>query len=236
MKTESWQRLSEADSDFPTVLVFPPTGAGAPAFQAMSVLKGAATVWAYCPPGRGRRLFEDGIRTMDDFLSQTTSSVEIPPGPLVLAGVSFGAALAFATTNALESRDVVVSKLIALCSTSPSSYTAEPADWDMESARRRMINYGLTPADVLELDDADTIFVRPTLDDLLLADSYDGAHAGPVMAPVTCVSASDDKIVPATEAARWRDATSTTYNFIEVTGGHYAHAAFGREDWLNVLA
>lgn len=49
-------------------------------------------------------------------------------------------------------------------------------------------------------------------------------------------SASDDEIVPATKAARRRDATSTTYKLIEVTGGHYAHAGFGREDWLNVLA
>ncbi len=236
MKTETWQRLSEADSDSPTILVFPPTGAGAPAFQAMSVLEGAATVWAYCPPGRGRRLFEDGICTMDGFISQIISSIEVPPGPLVLAGVSFGAALAFVTTHALESRGVVVSKLVVLCGTSPSSYTVKSAGWDMEGARRRMINYGLTPADVLEFEDADTLFVRPTLDDLLLADSYDGAHAGPVAAPVTCVSASDDEIVPATEAVRWRDASSTACKLIEVAGGHYAHAGFGRKEWLNVLA
>ncbi|MES6838355.1 thioesterase, partial [Cutibacterium acnes] len=54
MNPEVWQRISSATTSCcSTVLIFPPTGAGAPAFQSMSVLEGDTTVWGYCPPGRG---------------------------------------------------------------------------------------------------------------------------------------------------------------------------------------
>lgn len=53
MNPEVWQRISSATTSCcSTVLIFPPTGAGAPAFQSMSVLEGDTTVWGYCPPGR----------------------------------------------------------------------------------------------------------------------------------------------------------------------------------------
>lgn len=95
MNPEVWQRISSATTSCSsTVLIFPPTGAGAPAFQSMSVLEGDTTVWGYCPPGRGQRLLEPGIRTMGEFVSKFRSSFDIPTGPLILAGVSFGAMLA----------------------------------------------------------------------------------------------------------------------------------------------
>lgn len=41
MNPEVWQRISSATTSCcSTVLIFPPTGAGAPAFQSMSVLEG----------------------------------------------------------------------------------------------------------------------------------------------------------------------------------------------------
>ncbi|MFE4195528.1 thioesterase II family protein [Paenarthrobacter sp. NPDC056912] len=216
--------------------MFPPTGAGAPAFRSMAALQGEQSVWAYCPPGRGRRLFQPGIRDINEFVPSVIAAMEAPRGPLVVAGVSFGAALAFNICGALEARGVEVSKLVAICGLSPSSYVQGQEEWDMDSARNRMVEYGLTPSAVLELEDADDLFVRPTLDDLLLAESYGGAHAPPITAPIVCVAAIDDELVPPVEADRWSRATQSEFKVVHVRGGHYAHVEFGRDEWLNVLA
>jgi len=112
---EVWQRISSATTSCcSTVLIFPPTGAGAPAFQSMSVLEGDTTVWGYCPPGRGQRLLEPGIRTMGEFVSKFRSSFDIPTGPLILAGVSFGAMLAFVAAHILENDGIFATRLVAL--------------------------------------------------------------------------------------------------------------------------
>ena len=237
MNPEFWQRISSATTSCcSTVLIFPPTGAGAPAFQSMSVLEGDTTVWGYCPPGRGQRLLEPGIRTMGEFVSKFRSSFDIVTGPLILAGVSFGAMLASVAAHVLEDDGISVTRLVALCGQSPKSYRGEREEWNMERARKHMCNYGLTPKSILDSDESDDLFVRPTLDDLLLAQSYCGNQLKPIRIPITCVSAIDDEIVSFGETIRWREATSESYRLIEVTGGHYAHEGFGRKEWLNVFS
>lgn len=237
MNPEVWQRISSATTSCcSTVLIFPPTGAGAPAFQSMSVLEGDTTVWGYCPPGRGQRLLEPGIRTIGEFVSKFRSSFDIPTGPLILAGVSFGAMLSFVAANILENDGIFATRLVALCGQSPKSYRGERERWNLERARQRMRSYGLTPKSILNSDESDDLFVRPTLDDLLLAESCCGNQLKQIHVPITCVSAIDDKIVSSEEAVQWREATSETYRLIEVTGGHYAHEGFGRREWLNVFS
>ncbi|MEA5153825.1 thioesterase II family protein [Raineyella sp.] len=231
-----WQHVSDGDPALGTVLMFPATGAGAPAFRSMAALEGERSVWAYCPPGRGRRLLEPGIHDINEFVARVMESLEVPQGPLVVAGVSFGAALAFNVCAALEAEAAGAARLVALCGLSPSSYRQQEEGWDLGSARARMIDYGLTPPAVLEFDEAEDLFVRPTLDDLLLAESYNGTEAAPIAAPIVCVAASDDRLVPLTEADGWRRATTSDFNLIHVDGGHYAHTKFGRWEWLNVLA
>ena len=77
--------------------------------------------------------------------------------------------LAFVAAHVLEDDGISVTRLVALCGQSPKSYRGEREEWNMERARKHMCNYGLTPKSILDSDESDDLFVRPTLDDLLLA-------------------------------------------------------------------
>ncbi|MHC2186338.1 external thioesterase TEII [Rathayibacter agropyri] len=236
MKNSSWQKVSHAEDSRATVLLFPPTGAGAPAFRSARALQGVYDSWAYCPPGRGTRFGEPGFTEMEKFVEDTVATIDLDDSTLVVAGVSFGAALGFTVCAALEGRDVRVDRLVAICGVAPGNYVRTHTGWDLDSARARMIDYGLTPREVLEMEDADEIFVQPTLDDLLLADSYGGSGGVSLHANLTCVTASDDHLVPESEAVSWEKATQSTFKHLHLPGGHYAHADFGTKEWIDVLS
>lgn len=73
---------------------------------------------------------------MGEFVSKFRSSFDIPTGPLILAGVSFGAMLAFVAAHILENDGIFATRLVALCGQSPKSYRGSERDgtWNVHGS------------------------------------------------------------------------------------------------------
>lgn len=220
------------------IVCFPPTGGGVTSFVGLRrAFAGVANVWAIEAPGRGSRLSTPPVLDFYEYVEAAARGIRPETGgKVILVGVSFGAVLALEAARRLHDTGSAVERLVTVCGRSPASYDVDAEEPPtMLSARRFVESAGLTPPEMLEIEEADDLFVRPVLDDLMVARTYRGASTQPVTFPITTASAVDDPLVEGEEAQLWRAQTTSDWQILKLAGGHYAHTAFTREQWLSLV-
>jgi surfactin synthase thioesterase subunit len=204
----------------------PHAGAGASFFRGWQDAAGPAlTIVPVQLPGREERIDQDPYVDWREAVDQLEAEVFAPdrtPPRLALFGHSFGAVLAYELARALSARrQVQVVRLFVSGSPGPRAGRARRAsglsDAEFLDQVREFAGYRHPAFDVPELVE----LILPALRaDVLMHEQYRPLRDDLPDIPITCLRGADDDLVPAGDAARWTEATSSECDLVELPGGH----------------
>ncbi|MEU0052164.1 alpha/beta fold hydrolase [Streptomyces sp. NPDC006184] len=208
-------------ADRARLVCFPHAGGGATAYASWRrALPDRIDLHAHVPPGREARGREALLDSVPDLVADVLPDVLALPQPLVLAGHSFGACLAYALTLRLTELGRPPAHLVVLAAGAPGPATprAPGDDHEIELLWKRL---GANPAGldrpafrerffpVLRADLTAHASFRPPLD---------GPH---LTTPVTALYGDEDADVTADVAATWRALCAGPFRLAAVPGGHF---------------
>ncbi len=206
------------------MLCFPHTGGRASAYARWArVLGEDVEVHGHDYPGRYRRAGEPMVVDAATLLTDAADAARrLADRPLVLFGHSMGGWVAFETALRLERDGLRVAGVVVSAARPPAAVTgrAPVGDEDDEALARRVRAWGGIEESLL----ADPSFreaVFPAIRaDLAVADDYRGC-GGRVQAPLLALAGRDDRTVPSSEVAGWRDCAGDWRGLHIVPGAHF---------------
>ncbi|MFD5114638.1 thioesterase II family protein [Streptomyces sp. NPDC058391] len=208
------------------VLCLPYAGAGAGLFWKWQRLTPAGLRLAPLQlPGREERTDEephrDVARALHTLLPEALDAVR-GHSRVAVFGHSLGAVLAYELARALEERtELPVAHVFVSGSPAPDrgrvQQEADLTDDEFVARVEELAGYRHPAFDSPEFRE----LMLPTLRaDVAMHEAYRPASDCPIQAPVTSLRGSDDALVTEEDARRWRTATSGSFSYAELPGGH----------------
>jgi surfactin synthase thioesterase subunit len=183
-------------------------GAGAAAWNPVAAATPNLEIRAVRLPARESRIAQPAHPSLAAAAEEIAAAIvaDPPPGELILAGSCFGALVALAVAGELAGR-VPVGGLVLLRQTRPEQFDVGPSPLQMTSAELRdwLRAYRLTPASIVDDEQAMEFFEPTLLADLRAADGY--RYLGPQLScPIFLVGSRG--IPPQADPALWRPLTT----------------------------
>jgi len=205
------------------LLCFPHAGGSALTYRGWSErLPGFVEVCPLQLPGRGTRLQEPPFTSVDTMLGALLPVLApLLDRPLALFGHSMGAALAFATAQALEQRGVRVLRLFASGRRPPllQSLSALHRKNDAELTQY-LRELGGTPELVFEDAELRELVFRPLRADLEMNDHCVARHKLRTV-PISALGGLADPHVPVPSLHDWATLTQVGFDATLFNGGHF---------------
>lgn len=202
---------------------FPHSGGSAGEYVRWSRSFRRTAVHALSLPGRGVRLDEQPVDTMDGLVEAIVADVDFEPGS-VFFGHSLGALVAFEVTRRLRRNGrPLPAMLVASAHAAPHLPRRLPALHrlsDDELIDRIQRHYEPFPPELL----ADTEYLRITTAimraDLRIAETYRHLEQEPLPLPLLVLSGEEDHFSPE-ELEGWQRHTSVSCRRVVLEGGHF---------------
>lgn len=216
------------------LLCVPFAGAGASFFHPWRAL--AAGRWRVVPvelPGRERRLLEEPYRNVVEAAKNEVYTIAAALGEgtrTIVFGHSLGAVLAYELVHLLGERGVPVERLIV--SGSPGPWTQRErraAGLPDEEFLARVEEFAGFRHEALEHPEMRDLILPALQADCEMHEAYVPSRNDPVPVPICSLRGESDGLVSAEEARQWRDATTSTFDYVEFPGDHMYLVDLGRE-------
>ncbi|MDX8442402.1 SDR family NAD(P)-dependent oxidoreductase [Mesorhizobium australafricanum] len=209
------------------IVCFPHGGGGVQSFRGWSeYLPDDVELICLDLPGRGKRLADAAIRSMDLLASMVTEALgDYSDRPFMFFGHSTGALVAYEVARWLESAGraspfhVVVSahKSADVPADQPSLH--QYADEELTELVRTL---GLVPPEALANEELVKNFILPPLKaDFELAEGYDRSRANPINAALTAMGGLQDELVNENDLGQWHRLTRSRFSRIMFDGDHF---------------
>ncbi|MFG2043718.1 thioesterase II family protein [Dactylosporangium sp. NPDC048998] len=187
-------------------------------------------------PGRGTRLFDNPLSTMDRVTDELLTVLATrPPGrPFVLLGHSMGAQIAYETARRLTAAGSAPLCLAVSGCRPPGSPRHHIHDLPADELISWLERLGGTPAEVLahrELMERLLPVMRADLG--LLADYTDTVEATPLGCPLLALGGTEDRMAEPAWIAGWQRLTTARFALRIFAGDHfflYRHATPARAE------
>ncbi|MBL1103940.1 thioesterase [Streptomyces sp. 5-8] len=179
-------------------------------------------VWGIQPPGRGTRVMETPLDSIDTFVQGLVESVDFA-GPFVFFGHSLGGLTAFETARALRAAGRPLPERLVL-SAYPAPHLPHPRSplhtlGDDELLAAVNERYGGLPAPLL----ADPELVRLVLPayraDFTIFETYQHVRQEPLDIPISVLGGESDLASP--YLPQWREHTTAECTVELFPGGHF---------------
>jgi|SRR5437588_5725224 len=205
---------------------FPYAGGAAHIFRTWPQrLPGFVDLWAVQPPGRGNRLRERPLMTLNELVAAAAPAFyPFRDRPFVFFGHSMGAMIAFELTRRLREagRGMPARLLLSGCR-APQLAHARAITYDLPDPEflaeiRRLKG---TPAEVL--DNPELLqFVLPLLRaDFAVTQTYEYTEGPPLTCPFTVFGGVEDGEVGREMLVAWREHTAASFSLHMLPGGHF---------------
>ncbi|MBM7790000.1 thioesterase II family protein [Tenggerimyces flavus] len=207
------------------LLCLPFAGAGAGLFhQWRRASVGSLDIRPLLLPGRESRIEEEPHTSLADAVAdlfvQASKAIE-HDGPIGVFGHSLGAVLGYELAWRLVEDGRTDVRLFASGSPAPWRRRVERAkdlsDDEFVEHVEELAGYrheGLHEPELREL-------LLPALRaDVELHEAYAPTHRDPLPAPIVALRGTDDLLVSRAETEEWKEATSASFELVELTGGH----------------
>jgi medium-chain acyl-[acyl-carrier-protein] hydrolase len=222
-RAEPWVRLRRRPSARGTLLCFPYSGAGAPAFRALAQLMGDdVEVAALTPAGRGHRLREPPAASVAAVASDALAGLAPLTPPFVLYGHSLGALVAFELARQ-AARAIAVRHLVVAARGAPDVPVPLPHVHTLPDADlvRVMESYGATPQELLANPELLAAALPAVRADLALSEKYTPEPGALLAVPLTALGGSADGSIAPAAIDGWQRHTSGPFTRGTVVGGHF---------------
>lgn len=216
--------MNQANTETP-LLCLPFAGAGASFYRAWRRLAvEGVDVQPLQLPGREERLAEEPCTDVREAVAGLLPLVlrRACESPVALFGHSLGAALAYELAcRLLEHGDDLLLALFVSGSPAPWDGREERAeglaDDELLNCVEELAGYRHPAFDVPEMRD----LLLPALRaDVLMHERYAPAAPAPLPIAITAFRGTDDRLVTAAASQRWKEATSASFEAVELPGGH----------------
>ncbi|HEY0167607.1 MAG TPA: alpha/beta fold hydrolase [Jatrophihabitans sp.] len=182
-----------------------------------------------CYPGRDGRFLEDYAEDWDGLADDATDAVAVAGAlrPYVLFGHSMGGWMAFDVAGRLERRGGPLPEALVVSSANaPSrgltSRDMFPAQQDSdEQLLDWMGGNGLMPGSVLDSPELCQMAVELMRADIRVRDTFHYSGESGVSVPLQVLTGDRDDVIETTAAERWRALARSSYEHLELPGGHF---------------
>lgn len=216
------------EQDAVNCCVFPYSGAGVASFAPWKRrFNEGVGLFAAKLPGREDR-FQEPARTdlvplAQDFARVLRGST-LADQPLVLAGFSLGALLAFEVGRELRKLEVPIALLFAGASRAPqgrwSRGRLHKLKKDDDFIRELNARYSAIPQAVVDDQEARSLLLPIIRSDIALFETYKYTPQAPLGCEVVTLAGADDPVVRAKHIAPWKQ-MGQSYRHRSFSGGHY---------------
>lgn len=188
-----------------------------------------------CPvelPGRGRRLRERALTSIDELAADVTSTIagRARP-PFALFGHSLGATIAFESARLLRSHGCEPDALVVSAQRAPHlpAPSAPIHGLDDEAFLDEILELGGTDAELLEHGEMLTLFLPVLRADFIAAETYHFEPGAPLRCPIHAFGGSGDREIPPVLVRGWSMQTEGGFHLRMLPGGHFYIHDFGDE-------
>lgn len=207
----------------PRLICFPYAGATARIFHAWGESLSSVEVCAYEPPGRGRRINEPLLDSIDGLTSEVMSQLtQMLDRPYVFFGHSMGALLAFTIARAVQERRLLLPRAIIIsCASAPTRRrTYEHTDDAIIDRVRRLGGNG--HAAFLDSDDFREFFLPIIKADFAVVDSFVCDASQHIACDLVLCGGACDPEVSIVDLVAWGPFTRGNVTRKLISGGHFA--------------
>jgi surfactin synthase thioesterase subunit len=175
-------------------------------------------------PGRADRIREPAFEAMPPLVDALAAVIEpLLEQPYAFYGLSMGAQVAFALTQALRRRGRPMPALLAVASAAAPGWDGPGIDWSglTDDPQRFLQEMGGTPPEVVS-DPELVAFLLPTLRaDLAVLDSVRYVPDTPLDVAIHAFAGADDIAGRPERMSGWREQTRARFDLDVVPGGHF---------------
>ncbi|MGJ5894018.1 thioesterase [Streptomyces sp. V2] len=218
------RRFHQAPEARTRVLCLPHAGGSASSFYSLSAaLSPAVEVCAVQYPGRGERINEDPVNSLEALADHVVDALAPLPGRrLVLFGHSMGAAVAFEVARRLEARGDTPAALFVSSRRAPSRPRAERfhllSDIELLKEVRRLNG---TDSGVLADDSVLSLFLPAIRSDFTASETYSCRPDSALTCPVSAFFGDQDRDLTYDDLEAWQDHTTGDFDLTVFPGGHF---------------
>ncbi|MCX5157154.1 alpha/beta fold hydrolase [Streptomyces sp. NBC_00291] len=177
-------------------------------------------------PGRGTRLAEEPLRSMDQVVDGLLDVLAHRPADerFMLFGHSMGSQIAYETARRLAAEELPLPVSVIVSGGRPPGAPAVATLHDLNDDRlmKGIVELGGTPAEVLEHQDLVDLLLPVIRADLkLLADYTTRVRPTVLPCPVVALGGADDKLAGPEWISGWRSTTAARFRHRILPGDHF---------------
>lgn len=176
-------------------------------------------------PGRGKRLREKLLYTMDDVVASIVESIKpcLHDKPYFFFGHSMGGVLAYEVAKCLYQIQLPGPK--ALFITGRNSPDTKPKkfrhDLSFDELKTELLELGGTPENLLNDDVLLQLFIPVIRADFQVVETYCCEAPSPIESDIYVISGEDDIMTKDSDLGKWRNFTSGAFETIDLKGDHF---------------
>lgn len=212
-------------SDVVTLFCFPFAGGNAYSYRPIEQrMNPAIKVMPLEPPGRGRRLKESRVVSMEEMVLDSVACIrDSLEHPFAFFGHSMGALTAYLVTRQLETEQLPLPRHIFVSGKGPPHRKSRESLWHalpLEDFKLKLYELGGCPAALLGDKELMEYFAPIIRDDMRSVAEYRYKAAPPLDLPITVMVGTTESTT-STEASEWNDMTTSDCRVLQYEGGHF---------------